>query len=273
MLNDVQLANRVSIRDAGYDEYWLQDQIYQNPACLGLGELDALAKERFQAGGGRLDILLKDSEDDMMYEVEVMLGETDETHIIRTIEYWDNEKRRWPQREHTAVLIAEHINRRFFNVIHLLSHSIPIVAIQVALLQTGDNKSLFFTKVLDTYQEVDDGNSLQEHAYSTQEIIDYLTDLPAKKEFEKVLADLRSMGTEMRPYRAGKYRWLEFLYGGEEVAYLGTLHKAFKAQHYDPGTDEWVKPIVMLTYAEWEQKSKPWITKWTKSTSHGPVAK
>ena len=44
-----------------------------------------------------LDILLKDPQDDTMFEVEVMLGETDETHIIRTIEYWDNEKRRWPQ--------------------------------------------------------------------------------------------------------------------------------------------------------------------------------
>jgi hypothetical protein len=273
MPNDVHLANRVSIRQAGYDEYWLQDQIYQSPACLGLGELDALAKERFQASGGRLDILLKDSEDDTMYEVEVMLGETDETHIIRTIEYWDNEKRRWPQRKHIAVLIAEHINRRFFNVIHLLSHSIPIVAIQVALLQTGENKSLFFTKVLDTYEEVDDGLSLQEHTYSTQEIIDYLTDPAAKKEFEKVLADLHAMGTEMRPWRAGKYRWLEFLYGGEQVAYLGTLHKAFKAQHYDPDTDDYVKPIVMVTYAEWEQRSKPWITKWIKPATDGAGAK
>jgi hypothetical protein len=252
---------------------WLQDRIYQNPACLGLGELDALAKERFQSGRGRLDILLKDSEDDTMYEVEVMLGETDETHIIRTIEYWDNEKRRWPQRQHIAVLIAEHINGRFFNVIHLLSHSIPIIAIQVALLQTGETKCLFFTKVLDTYEELDDGMSIQEHAYSTQEIIDCLTDPAAKTEFEKVLADLRAMGTEMRPYRAGKYRWLEFLSGGEEVAYLGTLHKAFKSQHYDPDTDDWVKPIVMVTYAEWEQRSKPWITKLIKPTSDGVITK
>ncbi|MGE9010569.1 hypothetical protein ACO2JO_18445 [Leptospira interrogans] len=96
-----------------------------------------------------------------MYEVEVMLGETDETHIIRTIEYWDNEKRRWPQRQHFAVLVAEHINRRFFNVIHLLSHSIPIIAVQVAMLSINGKKSVFFTKVLDTYEEVDDGTSIE----------------------------------------------------------------------------------------------------------------
>lgn len=119
MQGDMQLAQQIPIREAGYDESWLQDQIYENPTCLGLGELDAIAKERQQLSGGRLDILLKNPEDDTMYEVELMLGATDETHIIRTIEYWDNEKRRWPQRQHFAVLVAEHINRRFFNVIEM----------------------------------------------------------------------------------------------------------------------------------------------------------
>jgi hypothetical protein len=125
MPDEIEIAQLLSIREAWLDEYWLQDQIVENPACLGLGELETIAKERQQSSGGRLDILLKNPEDDSMYEVEVMLGETDETHIIRTIEYWDNEKRKWPQRQHVAVLVAEHINRRFFNVIHLLSHSIP----------------------------------------------------------------------------------------------------------------------------------------------------
>jgi hypothetical protein len=119
--------------------------------------LDALIKERRQNAGGRLDILLKDPQDDSMFEVEIMLGETDETHIIRTIEYWDNEKRRWPQRQHYAVLVAEQITRRFFNVIHLLSHSVPIIAVQVSLIETNAGRSLFFTKVLDTFEEVEDG--------------------------------------------------------------------------------------------------------------------
>jgi hypothetical protein len=101
-----------------------------------------------------------------MYEVEVMLGETDETHIVRTIEYWDNEKRKWPQRQHFAVLVAEHINRRFFNVIHMLSHAIPIIAIQVSLLEANGKRLLNFTKVLDTYEEIDDGTSLDEKTYN-----------------------------------------------------------------------------------------------------------
>jgi hypothetical protein len=154
MPEEVEIAQSISIREAGFDEYWLQDQIAENPACLGLGELEAIAKERQQSSGGRLDILLKNPEDDSMYEVEVMLGETDETHIIRTIEYWDNEKRKWPQRQHFAVLVAEHIDRRFFNVVHLLSYSIPIIAIQVSMLAANGKKTLFLTKVLDTFEEI-----------------------------------------------------------------------------------------------------------------------
>jgi hypothetical protein len=166
MSEQIEVAQSLSIREAGYDEYWLQTQIADNPGCLGLGELEAIAKEHQQSSGGRLDILLKNPEDDSMYEVEVMLGETDETHIIRTIEYWDNEKRRWPQRQHFAVLVAEHINRRFFNVIHLLSHSIPIIAVQVSMLTVNGKKGLFFSTVLDTYEEVDDGTSLNEIKYT-----------------------------------------------------------------------------------------------------------
>lgn len=150
---DISIASTVSIRESGLDEYWLQDQIYENPTCLGLGDLESVAKEKQQSSGGRLDILLKNPEDDSMYEVEVMLGETDESHIVRTIEYWDNEKRRWPQRQHYAVLVAESITKRFFNVIHLFSHSIPIIAIQVNLIVSNNQKSLHFSKILDTYEE------------------------------------------------------------------------------------------------------------------------
>ncbi|MCK4292471.1 MAG: hypothetical protein KAY65_04695 [Planctomycetes bacterium] len=154
---DIPIASTVSIRESGFDEYWLQDQIYENPSCLGLGDLESVAKEKQQSSGGRLDILLKNPEDDSMYEVEVMLAETDESHIIRTIEYWDNEKRKWPQRQHYAVLVAESITRKFFNVIHLFSHSIPIIAIQVNIIESNNQKALHFSKILDTYEEPEDG--------------------------------------------------------------------------------------------------------------------
>ncbi len=39
---DVPAATQISIGDAGFDAFWLQDEIYGNPPCLGLGELEAI---------------------------------------------------------------------------------------------------------------------------------------------------------------------------------------------------------------------------------------
>ncbi len=153
MSDPILIGKTLTIRECGLDEYWLQEQIYKNPSILKLGDLAPVKKEKQQSSGGRLDFLLTDPEDDSMYEVEVRLGATDETHIIRTIEYWDIEKRRWPQRQHYAVLVAETITRRFFNVIQLFSLSIPIIAVQVNIIEAEGKRVLHFSKVLDTYEE------------------------------------------------------------------------------------------------------------------------
>lgn len=153
MEQEIKLGKKIFIRNTEKDEYWLQDIIYANPEKLGLGNLIAIRKEKTQSNGGRLDILLKDPADNTMYEVEVMLGETDPSHIIRSIEYWDNEKRKYPQRQHFAVLIAESFDRRYFNVIQLLSLTVPMIAIQADLLEVGSEKILNFTKILDVYVE------------------------------------------------------------------------------------------------------------------------
>jgi hypothetical protein len=156
MSDQITISKTLSIRDCGYDENWLQEQIANDPSILNLGDLEVVRREKQQSSGGKLDILLKDPEDDTMYEVEVMLGATDESHIIRTIEYWDLERKRWPQRQHFAVLVAENITRRFFNVIQLFSLSIPIIAIQANIIEANGSKILHFTKILDTYEEPED---------------------------------------------------------------------------------------------------------------------
>jgi len=182
-MQEIKTLNLVSIRDHGLDEYWLQDYICQNPTCLGLGDIELVSKEKKQSSGGRLDILMKGS-DDELYEIEVMLGETDETHIIRTIEYWDIEKKKRPKRQHTAVLVAERINTRFYNVINLLSHSVPIIGIQANMYRLGDEVSIIFTKIIDSFEEPEieeEGGAshgieyLREKYPETAEVIEILT--------------------------------------------------------------------------------------------------
>ncbi|MGA8737228.1 MAG: hypothetical protein WB558_25155 [Terriglobales bacterium] len=161
-MDETPIAKVLKISECGHDEYWLRDKIFEDPAILGLGELQAVMKEKTQSQGGRLDLLLKNPEDDSMFEVELQLGATDESHIIRTIEYWDNEKRRWPNRSHTAVLVAEEITNRFFNVVHLLSLAVPIIGIQATFLQIGESKGLHFNKVIDSYDEPEEGETAQQ---------------------------------------------------------------------------------------------------------------
>lgn len=131
------------------NEKMIQERIAENPAILGLGDLELRDKERVQPRAGRLDLLLSDPENDRRFEVEVQLGKSDESHIIRTIEYWDIERKRFPQYEHVAVIIAEDITSRFLNVIGLFNGFIPIIAIQMNAYQFEDRIALIFTKILD----------------------------------------------------------------------------------------------------------------------------
>lgn len=132
------------------NETWVQKVIADDPNILGLGELILKDKERTHPKAGRLDLLLQDAESKRRYEVEIQLGKVDESHIIRTIEYWDIERKRYPQYDHCAVIIAEDITSRFLNVIGLFNGFIPLIAIQMSAYKFSDTEvSLIFTTVLD----------------------------------------------------------------------------------------------------------------------------
>jgi len=134
---------------AQFNEKWVQQLIADDPSILGLGDLVLRDKERIQPRAGRLDLLLQDPESQRRYEVEVQLGATDESHIIRTIEYWDIEKKRYPQYDHCAVLIAEDITSRFLNVMALFNGMVPFIALQMQAVKVGDSMTVVFTKVVD----------------------------------------------------------------------------------------------------------------------------
>jgi hypothetical protein len=147
-----------------FTEKWVQDRIAADPLILGLGDIILKDKERIQPRAGRLDLLFQESDGNRRFEVELQLGAVDESHIIRTIEYWDIERKRYPQYDHTAVIIAEDITSRFLNVISILNGTIPLVAIQMNALKIGDSVGLLFTTVLDQVNLgfVDEDEEVQE---------------------------------------------------------------------------------------------------------------
>ncbi len=143
-------SDRVSLKGhADFNEKWLQDVLIKDPAKLGLGDIELVTAEKIQPKAGRLDLLLHDEQLNRRYEVELMLGATDPSHILRCIEYWDIERRRYPAYDHVAVLVAEDITSRFLNLISLLAGSIPLMAIQCVALQVNGNITLHFVRVLD----------------------------------------------------------------------------------------------------------------------------
>lgn len=149
-IEKVQLKNNPQIK-----EDLIQSFIFDNPSVLGLGDLSPIQREKIQPSGGRLDLLLAD-DDGVRYEVEIQLGSTDPSHIIRTLEYWDTERKRYPQYDHCAVIIAEEITGRFMNVISLFNGAIPLIALQMTAYKQGEDISLAFTKVLDRITVVND---------------------------------------------------------------------------------------------------------------------
>lgn len=167
-----------------YSEIWVKNAIVTNPSILGLGEVVVRDSERIQPRGGRLDLLLQDIEEKRRYEVELQLGRTDESHIIRTIEYWDVERKRFPNYDHCAVIVAEEITSRFFNVISLFNGQIPLIALQVSGYEIDGNVMLTFTRVLDEVQrgdEIQDEIEVTDRSYwisrgtlSTMKVVDEL---------------------------------------------------------------------------------------------------
>ena len=139
----INLKNHPEIKEDNIQQF-----IFENPQILGLGDLTPIRREKTQPVGGRLDILMAD-DNDTRYEIEIQLGGTDPSHIIRTIEYWDNEKKRYPQYDHCAVIVAEEITGRFMNVIQLFNGSIPLIALQMQATKIGNDILLSFVKVLD----------------------------------------------------------------------------------------------------------------------------
>ena len=139
----------VSLKDhPTYNERWLQDRILENPSLLGLGDVDVRDNERPQPSAGRLDLLLFDPETKTRYEVELQLGPNDESHLVRTLEYWDIERKRYPQYEHIAVIVAEDVTSRFLNVIGFFNQAIPLIAIQIRAVQVNETLTLVATQVL-----------------------------------------------------------------------------------------------------------------------------
>jgi hypothetical protein len=213
----------VKLRDVEKDERWLQAKISEDPSILGLGDLVMLQRERTQSSGGRVDFLMYEPEEQTRYEIEVMLGTLDESHIIRTIEYWDIERRRYPNFEHRAVIVAEDITNRFFNIISILNRSVPIIALQLNAFVMENKLVLNFVKILDLAQE-EDPNEEEVSEQTDRKYWENRANKQSLKVMDLIIAELSQASNKMR-----------ITYNKSHIA-LGSIGKNFAWFHPRKGT-------------------------------------
>ena len=121
-------------KNSEYDEPWLRDKIGEKPELLGLGRLRLLEKEKYDRIAGITDLIMESSDRKNLFVIEVMVGEIDESHIVRSILYWLTEKNMENGKNTYPILIAENFNNRFFEVLYFLTRFIPFILLQVTVL-------------------------------------------------------------------------------------------------------------------------------------------
>jgi hypothetical protein len=130
-----------------FNEAWVEEILNNDPSLLGLGDLEPKDRQRVQPDNRRIDLLFGDVEENRRYVVEIQLGALDEAHIIRAVNYWDVETRRWPGYDHYAVLVAEDTTK-YLNVLNILAQAVPLIVYQMTAIRLAGKVSLTFTKVL-----------------------------------------------------------------------------------------------------------------------------
>jgi hypothetical protein len=134
------------VKNPEFNEAWVEEIIQNDPGLLDLGELELRDRQRIQPDGRRIDLLFGHVEENKRYVVEIQLGQLDESHIIRTVNYWDIESRRWPGYDHYAVVIAED-STKHLNVLNIIGQSVPLIVYNMTAIRLAGKVSLTFTKV------------------------------------------------------------------------------------------------------------------------------
>ncbi len=132
-------GQQVLLSAFGRNEYWLQDWLAHDLSRLGLGPLTLVHQEQTQSGGGNLDLLA--AADDTYYSIEVQLGEVDSDHGFRVFDYWARNKRRFPDKTHVAVLVAETTAGRYRPALEELAQYVPLLVVEMRCWR-GANEAL-----------------------------------------------------------------------------------------------------------------------------------
>ena len=127
--------NRAQFRAGENAENWLVRRVSEDPAILGLGDLEFI-RARPSCRAGQVGLLLEDRAESRLYVVELQFGPTDDRHVIRVVERWAAERKRQRTDRCLAVLLAEQVPPRYLNILQLISHAVPLLAMEMRISAT-----------------------------------------------------------------------------------------------------------------------------------------
>jgi hypothetical protein len=158
-------SQKIALRDLALPEVWLERKIREDHTILGLDGISKTFFQRTYKKAGRVDLILLDEESSILYCAELMLGEVDESHIVRCVNYWLTESRKPSNngRRTIAVLAAEGIRESpYFPVIEFLSQKMPLTVLEIAALRVSGKITLTFTKFFDGQEQLEQVESTGE---------------------------------------------------------------------------------------------------------------
>ena len=122
----------------------LVEQISEDPAVLGLGDLDL---KRASWRSRQISLLLESPAESVLFVVELQLGPTDDRHVIRVVDRWLTERKRQRTKRCSAVLVAEEIAPRYVNILKIISRAVPLLALQMEPSACTEGTTLRFRPV------------------------------------------------------------------------------------------------------------------------------
>ena len=146
MISPSHLGPRSPARSRGgaSAEHTLAERIHEDPAVLGLGDLDL---KRASWRSRQISLLLASPAESVLFVVELQLGPTDDRHVVRVVDRWLTERKRQRTKRCSAVLVAEEIAPRYVNILKIISRAVPLLALQMEPSACTEGTTLRFRPV------------------------------------------------------------------------------------------------------------------------------
>ena len=141
-----------TVADLGKDEAWLQEWLSDEPARLGLGELDMADADPVKDEDGNPAFLASD--DDNYFSVNVRLGEMDASHGFQVLDNWARNRVRHPDRTHVAVLVTDTASERYRTTLETLAEHLPLVVVELTAWR-GETEAILVPRVVLSSDDVD----------------------------------------------------------------------------------------------------------------------